>query len=125
MAVPSRVPIANTAPLADNEPQPAGTRSVAAVLAERKTSLIADWLTRTKKTPKLNHLRLGRPKLPDRDSDAIVSPTAVEHGQLRRSQGYSSGLLIYESRILQVTIFGAPGTNIGPLWISTFCCRMS
>jgi hypothetical protein len=93
MAVPSRVPITNTAPLADNEPQPTGTRSVAAVLAERKTSPIADWLTRTKKTPKLNHLRLsdeeptghlsrlveglierlGRPKLPDRDSDAIVS----------------------------------------------------
>jgi len=60
----------------------------------QQTSLIADWLTRTKKTPELNHLhlsddertgnlpklledlieRLGRPKLPDKDGDAIASP---------------------------------------------------
>jgi hypothetical protein len=99
---------------------------VAAVLAERKSSLIADWLTRSKKTPQLNHLRLsdeertghlpklvedlierlGRPKLPDKDSDAIESPAAIEHGRMRRTQGYSSGMLIHESRILQVAIFG-------------------
>ncbi|MHB8218072.1 MAG: hypothetical protein ACYDDS_18515 [Candidatus Sulfotelmatobacter sp.] len=83
-------------------------------------------MARTKKTPQLNHLhlsdeertghlpklvedlieRLGRPKLPGKDSDAIASPAAVEHGKLRRKQGYSSGMLIRESRILQVTIFG-------------------
>jgi len=40
--------------------------------------------------------------LPDKDSDAIASPCAVEHGTLRRKQGYSSGMLIHESRILQV-----------------------
>jgi hypothetical protein len=65
--------------------------SVAAILAECKTSLIADWLTRTKKAPELNHLRLsdeertghlpklvedlierlGRPKLPDQDCHGI------------------------------------------------------
>ena len=100
--------------------------SVAAILAECKTSLIADWLTRTKKTPELNHLRLsdeertghlpklvedlierlGRPKLPDKDSDAISSFAAVAHGKLRCKQGYSAAMLIHESRILQVTIFG-------------------
>ncbi len=109
--------------------------SVAAILAERKTSLIADWLTRTKKTPELNHLRLsdeertghlpklvedlierlGRPKLPDKDSDAIASPAAIEHGKLRRKQGYSSGMLIHESRILQVTIFGTLHTHLTAL----------
>jgi hypothetical protein len=44
--------------------------------------------------------------LPVKDSDAIASPAAIEHGKLRRTQGYSSGMLIHESRILQVTIFG-------------------
>ena len=109
--------------------------SVAAVLAECKTSLIADWLTRTKRTPELNHLhlsddertghlpklvedlieRLGRPKLPDKDSEAIASPAAIEHGKLRRTQGYSSGMLIHESRILQVTIFGTLHKNLSLL----------
>jgi hypothetical protein len=109
--------------------------SVAAILAECKTSLIADWLTRTKRTPQLNHLhlsdeqrtghlsklvddlvaRLGRPKLPDRDSEAIASPAAVEHGKLRRTQGYSSGMLIHESRILQVTIFGTLHSHLTDL----------
>jgi hypothetical protein len=126
MAVPIRVPITNTVQLVDNKSQPTCTKSVAAVLAERKSSLIADWLTRSKKTPQLNHLRLsdeertghlpklvedlierlGRPKLPDKDSDAIESPAAIEHGRMRRTQGYSSGMLIHESRILQVAIFG-------------------
>jgi len=109
--------------------------SVAAILAECKTSLIADWLTRAKKTPELNHLplcdeertghlprlvedlieRLGRPKLPDKDSDAIASPAAIEHGKLRRTQGYSSVMLIHESRILQVTIFGTLHKNLSLL----------
>jgi hypothetical protein len=73
-----------------------------------KTSLIADWLTRTKKTPELNHLhlsdeqrtghlpklvddivkRLSIPDLPTKDSDASASPAAVQHGDLRRTQGY-------------------------------------
>ena len=103
-----------------------GTVSVAAILAECKAPLIADWLARTKKTPQLNHLhlsdeersghlpklvedlieRLGRPKLPDKDSDAISSFAAVAHGKLRCKQGYSAAMLIHESRILQVTIFG-------------------
>jgi hypothetical protein len=109
--------------------------SVAAVLAECKNSLIADWLTRTKRTPELNHLhlsddertghlpklvedlieRLGLPKLPDKDSDAMASPAAIEHGKLRGTQGYSSGMLIHESRILQVTIFGTLHKNLSML----------
>ena len=109
--------------------------SVAAVLAECKTSLIADWLVRAKHTPELNHLhlsddertghlpklvedlieRLGRPKLPNKDGDAIASPAAIEHGKLRRTQGYSSGMLIHESRILQVTIFGTLHTHLTAL----------
>jgi hypothetical protein len=109
--------------------------SVAEILTRCKTSLIADWLTRTKKTPELNHLhlsdsertghlpkliddlvaRLCRPKVPDKDSDAIASPAAIEHGNLRRKQSYSSAMLIHESRILQVTIFGTLHENLSAL----------
>ncbi|MGA2923856.1 MAG: hypothetical protein ABSE28_22360 [Candidatus Sulfotelmatobacter sp.] len=83
-------------------------------------------MTRAKEARELNHLRLsdeertghlpklvedlierlGRPKLPDKDSDAISSFAAVAHGKLRCKQGYSAAMLIHESRILQVTIFG-------------------
>ena len=112
--------------------------SVAAVLAECKTSLIADWLIRAKKTPQLNHLhlsdeertghlpklvddlvaRLARPKLPDRDSDAVDSPAAVAHGKLRQKQGYSPSMLIHESRILQVAIFGTLHKNLSAVDVS-------
>ncbi len=135
MAVPITVPIANTTALADYKPRPARTESVAAILTRCKNPLIEAWLVRTKKTPQLNHLRLsddertghlpqliddlvtrlGRPKLPDKDSDAIASPAAIEHGKLRRMQGYSSAMLIHESRILQVTIFGTLHENLSTL----------
>jgi hypothetical protein len=135
MATPITVPIAHAAVLAKGKSQPARTETVAAVLTRCKTSLIEDWLVRTKKTPDLNHLqlsddertghlpkliydlvvRLGKPKLPDKDSDAIASLAAVAHGKLRRKQGYSSAMLIHESRILQVTIFGILHQNLSKL----------
>jgi hypothetical protein len=125
MAAPLTVPIARRA----------GSESVAEILSRCKSPLIANWLARTKKTPQLNHLhlsdqertghlprliddlvaRLDRPKLPDKDSDAIESLAAIEHGKLRRKQGYSSGMLIHESRILQVTIFGTLHENLSTL----------
>jgi hypothetical protein len=94
--------------------------------------LIEDWLVRTKKTPELDRLhlsddertghlpkliddlvaRLSITKLPEKDSDAIASVAAVEHGTLRQEQGYSSGMLIHESRILQVAIFGTLHKNL-------------
>ena len=126
MAAPVKVPIAQTALRSHEKSQPTSIESVAAILTRCKDPLIAGWLARTKKTPQLNHLhlsdeertghlpklvddlvaRLGRPKLPDKDSDAIASPAAIEHGKLRRTQAYSAAMLIHESRILQVTIFG-------------------
>jgi hypothetical protein len=127
--------IAKPAMLAKNKSQSNRTESVAAILTRCKTSLIENWLVRTKKTPALCHLhlsdeertghlpqlvddlvvRLARPKLPDKDSDAIASPAAIEHGKLRRKQGYSSAMLIHESRILQVTIFGTLHENLSIL----------
>jgi hypothetical protein len=135
MAAPLTVPIAHTSLLAGDKPQPAATERVAEILTRCKASLIADWLARTKKTPELNHLHLSDeqrtghlPKLvddlvarmakettPNKDSAASVSPAAVDHGKLRRTQGYSAGMLIHESRILQVTIFGTLQQNLSLL----------
>jgi hypothetical protein len=53
--------------------------------------------------------------MPNKDSDAAPSAAAVKHGNLRRTQGYSSGMLIHESRILQLTIFGTLQKNISVL----------
>jgi hypothetical protein len=138
MATPLTVPIAPTALRSHEKSQPTGKKSVATILKRCKTSLIADWLRRAKNTPELNHLhlsdeqrtghlpklvddlvkRLSLPNLPSKtseDSDAIPSPAAVQHGTLRRKQGYSSGMLIHESRILQVTVFGKLHENLTQL----------
>jgi hypothetical protein len=110
---------------------PIATESVAAILTRCKTSLIADWLERAKRTPELSHLelsdsertvhlprliddiiaRLGKSQVPTKDNDAIASPATVEHGQLRRRQGYNPGMLIHESRVFQVSIFGTLHKN--------------
>jgi len=135
MAVSLKVPIAHTAFPEDDKSQPTSKESVAEILRRSKVSLIADWLRRTKTTPELNHLhlsdqertghlpkllddimaRLAKPKLPSNDSDAEDSITAVEHGRLRRAQHYTSAMLIHESRILQVTIFGTLHQNLNML----------
>ena len=135
MAGPIRVPTAQTAGLEKGKSRPASIESVAEILSRRKTPLIAEWLTRTKKIPELNHLRLSDkertghlpkliddlvvrldlPRLPDKDSDAVTSLAAIAHGRLRCKQGYSSGMLIHESRILQVTIFGTLRDNLSLL----------
>jgi hypothetical protein len=41
-----------------------------------------------------------------------VSEAAVEHGNIRRSQGYSASMIIEESRILQVSIFNTLQKNL-------------
>jgi hypothetical protein len=135
MATPIRTPTEHNALLSKDKSQPASIEGVSVILTRSKTSLIEDWLIRTKKTPELNHLHLSdgertghRPKLiddlvarlaiaklPDKDSDAIVSAAAVEHGRLRYGQGYTSGMLIHESRILQVAIFGTLHKNLTKL----------
>jgi hypothetical protein len=135
MAAPVNVPIVQTGLLTNDNPQPTSTESVAAILKRCKIALIADWLARTKRTPELNHLhlsdeertghlpklvddlmvRLGSTELPTQDSDAAVSAAAIAHGKLRRKQGYSAAMLIHESRILQVRIFGTLHKNLSVL----------
>jgi hypothetical protein len=105
---------------------------VSEILKRCTTSLIADWLARAKQS-ELNHLsdaertghlpkliedlivRLGKPKKPIKDNHAIASPAASAHGKLRHRQGYSLAMLIDESRILEVTIFGTLHKNVNAL----------
>jgi hypothetical protein len=135
VANPITVPIAQTAMLRKDKSRPPRLENAASILTRCEISLIGDWLERTKKTRELNHLhlsddertghlpkliddliaRLSRPKLPEKDSDAIASPAAVEHGKLRWKQGYSAAMLIHESRIFEVTIFGVLHENLSML----------
>jgi DNA-binding response OmpR family regulator len=114
---------------------PTGKERVGAILQRCSTLIIEDWLRRAKQSSELNHLRLSDDqrtghlgKLVDdlavrlslqpdviKDSDAEYSPAASNHGKLRFSQGYTPTMLIHESRILQVTIFGMLQKNLGSI----------
>ena len=60
-------------------------------------------------------LRLSKTCTTDHDNDAVFSSAAVAHGRLRYLQGYSPAMLVHESRILQVTIFGTLQRNLNSL----------
>ena len=45
----------------------------------------------------------------------LPQPTAAAHGELRYLQGYTPAMLLHESRILQVTIFGTLQKNLNYL----------
>ena len=105
---------------------------VAAILQRSVTSVVKDWLARVKESSELNHLllsdgernghlpklvqdlvvRLEKPSATSKDSDAASSAAAIAHGKLRYLQGYTPAMLVHESRILQVTLFGALQRNL-------------
>ena len=60
-------------------------------------------------------VRLRAPNVPGEESDSIYSVAAVAHGKIRRLQGYSPAMLVHDSRILQVTLFGTLQNNLGAL----------
>jgi DNA-binding response OmpR family regulator len=104
---------------------------VGAILERCMTGVIEDWLVRAKQSRELKqvqlsdeqwtgHLprlvedlvvRLGRPCDTEKDSDAVLS-AAIAHGKLRFKQGYTPAMLVHESRILQVTLFGTLQSNL-------------
>jgi hypothetical protein len=108
---------------------------VGAVLQRCVASVVENWLERAKQSASLNSLRLSSeertghvPKLVEdlatrlarssasaKDSDAIFSPAAVAHGELRYRQGYTPAMLVHEARIMQVTIFGTLQSNMNLL----------
>lgn len=106
-----------------------------AILARCLDTVVERWLERAKRTSELNRLqlsdeertrhlpklvqdlavRLGHSNASARDSDATFSSAAVAHGKLRFVQGYTPPMLVHESRILQVTIFGMLQSNLNHL----------
>jgi DNA-binding response OmpR family regulator len=109
--------------------------SVGAILLRCSTGIVETWLAREKQSSELNRvslsdeertghlpklvedlaLRLSKPRATDKDSDAVFSAAAVAHGKLRYLQGYTPAMLVHESRILQVTIFGTLQINLESL----------
>ena len=96
--------------------------SVATILERELGPTIKEWLrqvnlvskltdiplsdaARTGHLPKLYSDLISRLRLPN-DADAPISVSAAAHGKRRQEQGYSSAMLVEESRILQVVTFG-------------------
>jgi DNA-binding response OmpR family regulator len=107
---------------------------VGTILQRCISNVIEDWLARAKQSSELNYLplvdeertehlpklvedlvlRLSRSSAATKDSDAAYS-AAIAHGKLRYLQGYSPAMLVHESRILQVTLFGMLQRNMNYL----------
>jgi hypothetical protein len=105
---------------------------VGAILQRCIASVVEDWLARAKQSKELNHVlltddertghlrklvedlvvRLGKPTATMKDGDAVLSAAAIAHGKLRYEQGYTPAMLVHESRILQVTLFGTLQSNL-------------
>jgi DNA-binding response OmpR family regulator len=109
--------------------------SVGTILRRCTAAIVDGWLVRVRQSSELNRislsdeertghlpklvedlaLRLSKPRATDKDSDAVFSAAAVAHGKLRYLQGYTPAMLVHESRILQVTIFGTLQINLESL----------
>jgi len=109
---------------------------VSEILHRCSDIVVRDWLARVKEDRELSHLQLPDqertghlPKLVEdlvlrlnrpitgspQDRDALSSAAAVLHGELRFAQGYTPEMLVHESRILQVTLFGTLKDNMNAL----------
>src|SRR5580658_2370999 len=108
---------------------------VAAILQRCTSGIVENWLLRVKKNKELNHVlltdiertgylpkliedlivRLLKPNTPGEESDSVCSAAAVAHGKMRRQQGYTPGMLVHDSRILQVTLFETLQSNVSAL----------
>jgi len=122
--------------LLNHEPSVSTPKERVAEILHHCTSLIVeDWLARVKKSKELSHLsltdkertgylpkliedliiRLRAPNDAGGESDSICSVAAVAHGRMRKSQGYTTAMLVHDSRILQVTLFGMLQKNLSAL----------
>jgi YesN/AraC family two-component response regulator len=114
---------------------PTPKERVAEILQRSQGYIVEDWLARVKQNTEISRvaltdqeltgylpkliddlvLRLRSPQITVQEGDSIGSVAAVAHGKLRRSQGYTSAMLVQDSRILQVTLFGTLQKNLGAL----------
>jgi ActR/RegA family two-component response regulator len=108
---------------------------VAAILLRCTDDIVGEWLAKVKKSKELNYVSLSDeertgylPKLigdlivrlrashsPGEESESICSAAAVAHGKMRKLQGYTAAMLVHDSRILQVTLFGTLQRNLSAL----------
>jgi YesN/AraC family two-component response regulator len=119
--------------------KPAAARTqkerVAAILQRCTGEIVEGWLAKVKKSKELSHValsdqertgylpkliedlivRLRAPNVPGEESDSICSAAAVAHGKMRKTQGYTPAMLVHDSRILQVTLFGTLQRNLSAL----------
>ena len=103
--------------------KPTNIERVAAILERDTSATISDWLVRVEREdeltcvplsseqrtghlPKLLEELVQRLRIPRPLGTKAVSKAAEMHGRIRQSQGYSVPMIIEESRILQVSIFG-------------------
>jgi len=114
---------------------PAPKERVAAILQRCANDIVEDWLTKLKESKELNYVslsdeertgylpkliedlvvRLRAPHNPGEQSESIGSAAAVAHGKMRKLQGYTAAMLVHDSRILQVTLFGTLQRNLSAL----------
>jgi hypothetical protein len=107
-------------------------RVAAAILQRCASEIVEQWLARVKRNQVLNHVsladgerirylpkliedlvvRLTEPKILGEPSDSLSSATAVAHGKMRKAQEYTAGMLVHESRILEVTLFATLQSNM-------------
>jgi DNA-binding response OmpR family regulator len=108
---------------------------VAAILQRCTSRIVADWLVRVKQNEELSCVvlsdlertgylpkliedlivRLRKLGIPGEEGDSICSTAAIAHGKMRQLQGYTPGMLVHDSRILQVTLFGTLQNNLSAL----------
>ena len=109
----------------------AAKESVATILERDTTTMIEHWLARVGKNEELMRIpladqdRMGHlPELTKEvvsrlqtnralEAGACKSPSAMAHGELRYRQGYTTPMMVQESRILQVCIFETLERNLG------------
>jgi DNA-binding response OmpR family regulator len=114
---------------------PTQKERVASILERCTDSIVESWLERVRKSKELNVVtltdtertgylpkliedlitRLRKPNTPGSEDDSPTSPAAIAHGEMRKLQGYTPGMLVHDSRILQVTIFGTLQQNLSAL----------
>jgi DNA-binding response OmpR family regulator len=122
-----RQKMSNRKPVVSVEKERVGT-----ILRRCIASVVEDWLARAKQSSELNQvlltdeertghlpklvsdlvIRLSNTSTTTQASDAISSDAAIAHGKLRYEQGYTPAMLVHESRILQVTLFGILQSNL-------------
>jgi DNA-binding response OmpR family regulator len=108
---------------------------VAVILQHCKSLIVEDWLAKVRKSKELDSVvlsneertgylpkliedlivRLRAPNASVEENDSISSSAAVAHGKMRKAQGYTPAMLVHDSRILQVTIFGTLQKNLSAL----------